>query len=268
MAEGLTETAADAVELVGEEALEMAAAARELGGREVTFALMGISIGTLIGAGVGYLISKRVLETKYDKVAQEEISKMREHYQEKLKASEPKPSLKDEVQRLGYAPEPEEEVTPEVEVEIGEVETLNVFTTDHGAVPGPWDYEKEVASREGKITYIIHKDEFIQGNILGEDHEQTVLTYFSEDDVLADEKDMPIADIDDMVGLEHLEYFGHGSEDPSVVYVRNERLRLDIEINRSMGSYAKEVGGVVEPDGELEHSAMRRHRPQRGFDDD
>lgn len=271
MAEGLTETAADAVEIVGEEALEMAAAARELGGREVTFALMGVSIGTLIGAGVGYLISKRVLETKYDKLAQEEISKMREHYQEKLRAAEPKPSLKDEVNRLGYAPEPTEDDLPPKEVAKGvpvEQTVVNVFNTPQTDVPGTWDYEAEVASREGKELYIIHKDEFIQGNFIGEDHEKTTLTYFSEDDVLADEKDMPIADIDAIVGLEHLEYFGHGSEDPNVVYVRNETLRLDIEVTRSMGSYAAEVQNMVEPGDELEHSGMRRHRPHRGFDDD
>lgn len=272
MAEGLTDATADAVEVVGEEALEIAAAARELGGREVTFALMGIGIGTLIGAGVGYLISKRLLQTKYDKFAQEEISKMREHYYEKLKTAEPKPSLKDEVDRLGYAAEPtEDDLPPKVEVEKGapvEQTVVNVFNTPQTDVPGPWNYEAEVASREDKELYIIHKDEFIQGNFGGEDHEQTTLTYFAEDDVLADEKDQPIADIDGTVGLEHLEYFGHGSEDPNVVYVRNEKLRLDIEITRSMGSYAAEVHNIQEPDGELEHSAMRRHRSRREFDDD
>jgi hypothetical protein len=97
-----------------------------------------------------------------------------------------------------------------------------------------------------------------------DEQEQTSLTYFAGDDVLVDERDQVMRDIDATVGLENLQKFGHGSNDPLVVYVRNPRLEVDYEISKSDGTFATEVHGFQ--DDELRHM---QHRPRRRrFDDE
>jgi hypothetical protein len=52
--------------------------------------------------------------------------------------------------------------------------------------------------------------------------------------------------------------FGHGSGDPNVVYIRNEKLQAEYEVLRDPGSYEIEVlGGHVEremQEVDLKHS--------------
>lgn len=235
---------------------------------------LGLLIGSVSGLAVGYFVVRKRLETKYEQYAQDEINQMRDHYLKKEKASEPKPDLSDRVQALGYAGVKTPEVQaagavvlphmPEDVVEEEAPAVNNVFPD----TPDTWNFETEVVSRTAEEPYIIHKDEFHQGNFQGEEHERATLTYFAEDDVLIKEDDQRIPDIDEHVGLENLEKFGHGSGDPNVVYIRNHVMKVDFEVLRSQGSYSAEVLGVEEEPDELEHSAMRRHRSRRNDDDE
>jgi len=90
---------------------------------------------------------------------------------------------------------------------------------------------------------------------------QFTLTYFEGDDVLCKDDDTVIRDQDATVGLGNLSKFGHGSGDPNIVYVRNEELKVDLEIVHSDGKYAVDVAGFKED--ELQHSSMRRRSPRR-----
>lgn len=121
---------------------------------------------------------------------------------------------------------------PEVDV------TVNVFDK---AVE-PWDYDKERAQRDPLFPYIISEDEFMEneGN-----REQTQVTYYQGDDILADSKDEVIADVNGTVGEDNLTRFGHGSENENIVFVRNEKLDLEFEVERSFGNFAEEVQGFI-----------------------
>lgn len=219
---------------------------------------IGVGVGLGIGSALGYAVTKRKLETKFACIAEQEIAEMREHYSKaKAIVSEPKPELAEVVEELGYAtvddtfdePEPEEVVLVEEEPAV-----RNVFDSTE------WDYAKEMRNRDETRPYVIHIDEFVQGE---RDYEQTTLTYFADDDVLCDERDSVVDNRDEMIGLENLERFGHGSGDPNTLYIRNPPLSLDIEIVRSEGNYAAEVHGFIE------HSdSGRRVKSRRGFDDD
>jgi hypothetical protein len=266
--------AAEAAEFVAEESTQVAEATRALSSREVSLVFGGISFGVGVGAVAGYLYAKKRLTTKYDKIAEEEIDGMRKHYQSKLRAleaSEEKKSLTDAVSDLKYA---EKEKGPSgivsydkvernqtLEV-VPEPEVQNVFEKPQPEVVTPeWDYAVEIKSRTHEDPYIIHRDEYVEGE---KNYDQRTYTYFEGDDVLCDESENIVEDQHETIGMHNMLKWGHGSNDPNVIYVRNEVLELDIEVTHSDGRFATEVHGFNED--ELQHSSMRR-RPPRRFDD-
>ena len=260
--EELIEKAADEIE-------EVAEVTRSLTGREVGFFIAGVGVGLAIGFTVGSKVMEKKLKTKYAKIAEDEISEMREHYQQKMVAVEPKPPIEDVIKEreryteaeqqaidetnLLFPPEDGEEVVVEEVIEVKETSQVNVFNTE------TWDYAKEVKSRDPEVPYIIHIDEFTQNE---PDNEQITYTYYEIDDVLADPRDTKVDDMDAVIGLGNLGRWGHGSNDENIVYIRNERLSLDFEVVRDRGSYAEETRKNIR------HSYDRRRRIQRGFDDD
>ena len=72
------------------------------------------------------------------------------------------------------------------------------------------------------------------------------MRFFAGDRVVVDARDdqVPMS----TVGEPNLERFGEGTTDPSQVYIRNERLAIDIELTREDGLYLHEVLGQDYPD--------------------
>jgi hypothetical protein len=125
-----------------------------------------------------------------------------------------------------------------------------------------WDYELELSTRSPDEPYILHVEEFENDEMqLG----HSTLTYYQGDDILTDEKDTPIYNYKVIVG--DLK-FGHGSQDPSIVYVRNEKLAAEYEILLERGYYqtvvlGEEVAERLDP-GDLRHSrhSVPKFRPE------
>ena len=266
--EQLIEEAADAIEDVAVRVEEVAEATRRLNGREVGFFVVGAGLGIAWGFAVGFKIAEKRLKTKYEKLAEEEISNMREHYLKKVVAAQSKPSVSEViVERIenenGFT-EAEQQAIDEANakfpaeeeetVVVQETTQVNVFESRER-----WNYQYELAHRQKDVPYIIHHDEFTE-NL--PEHDQTTYTYYEVDNVMADSRDTTIENMDASIGLGNLGRWGHGSPDPNTVYVRNEVLQLDVEIVRDPGSYSETVQGTIR------HSADRRRRPKRRFDDD
>lgn len=132
-------------------------------------------------------------------------------------------------------------------VELTEVpRSRNVF--DAQSIEG-WDQEREEASRVAEHPYIISHDEHLENAF---EHGQNTLTYYAGDQILVDERQQPIEDVEAVVGIENLR-FGHGSRDASIVYIRNERIELDLEVVRDSGTYVEEVLGHEPPTPRLRH---------------
>jgi hypothetical protein len=95
---------------------------------------------------------------------------------------------------------------------------------------------------EGK-PYVITHDEFFDNE---DEWSENALSYFAQDEVLADEQDVAILDdaVDRIIGLENLQYFGAGSKDANIVYIANPNLEALYEVSRSTGSYSMEVMGI------------------------
>lgn len=288
IAEIAAEGVADGLHIVSEEALAVEKVVRGIESMRIAYIGLGVAIGATVGGFVAYRVAYRKAETKFNEIAAEEIAEMRQHYADKtvaLEATAGKADLEELVRGRGYIPEVEatqppmavtppsavivraEEVrdeaagepVPDVIEEASEVR--NVFR-DNAPPVDSWDYHEERKKRSPLAPYIIHVDE-------RQDHdayEDVTLTYYEADDVLCNERDEVIAkdERDKMIGEAHLEKFGHGSEDASIVYVRNNRLEIDFEVVRSPNSYAEEVHGFDPEPPEIRHADRRA----RTSDDD
>jgi hypothetical protein len=127
---------------------------------------------------------------------------------------------------------------------------INVFPDEDD----DWDYDEEVKTRSPDHPYIIHRDEYFSNEM---DFNQNTLMYYEGDNILCDDKDVPIYNPEKIVGKI---IFGHGSRDPSICYVRNEQLMAEYEILIDHGFYTTEVLGTSPdpPVSELKHA--RPHR--------
>lgn len=283
----------DAADSVLEDAGEVVETARRFTEREIGIAFSSIGIGVSVGFVGGYLFFSKRIRTKYEKLLNEEIEDFRQHYINKAKALDErgeKPDLEAKVEELGYKTpgdpvkktaydkvQGSEDEAPrlavaEVEVEREEggepvVVVNNVFTDTPESdgildLNSDWDYAKEIKDRTPAVPYVIHQDEHKEND---KDYEQVSLVYYEGDDILSDERDQVVTERD-LVGVENLSKFGHGSGDPKIVYVRNDEKSLDFEIVHSEGKYATEVHGFT--GDELQHSSMRRRSPRRSDLDD
>lgn len=245
-------------------------------------------VGVGLGGFVAYKIANKRLGAKFDAELDEQMAATREWRHRIAKEGEfetPESAVKalvpDEVveavrtyqgreKPIPYN-KPDEIVDPRppVDVVVEEVQvTQNVFVerdkNNSDNESRDWDYNAEIADRElhPDIPYAISFEEFNE-NAPG--HEQTTLTYFALDDTLVDAQDKPIDNTEYTVGDDNLNRFGHGSGDPNVVYVRNEKIDMDFEVVRDKGSYSKAIFGN-DPDPSLQHARRRSNR--RSWRDD
>jgi hypothetical protein len=283
------EVVAEVAEEVSEKAQAVADVVRGLTKMKAQYALLGAAVGAAASAAATYYITVRRLDDKYRSIAEEQIAEMKEHYQDKLMVLEEKPKLEDLVVDKGYvstdispplavappaalveAAAEEDEVAVDDDgdpleaemVDVPKPEMRNVFDDRDPEAPvsGGWDTHAERRRRSPSRPYVIHmdeKDEF-------EHYQDSTLTYYEADDVLANERDeiMDAAERERVIGEKNLERFGEGTDDPSTVFVRNDVLEMQFEIIKSSGSYTEEVQGFEHSDYEY----PRRHKMR--FDDD
>lgn len=274
MAEALTE--------MNETAERYAKLERAAAKAATRFGLGGFVIGAGLGAAGGYFFARKRLETKYNQISEDEIAEMREHYQAKTVALEntvAKPDLEEVVREQGYSTEPPMAVTPPSAVveaasrdegaeekkqekkEAPEPEVRNVFERDEPQEEDGWDYHTERSRRSPLRPYVIHKDEKDEREDV---YDTMTWTYYEQDDVLCNEIDEVVAgeDRERLIGEANLDRFGHGSGDPNIVYIRNDKSETVIELCRSPNSYAEEVHGFTHSD-----TSYPRHR-RPSFDDE
>lgn len=254
----------EAVEAVAEEVADnadvIAETARRWTARDGSLLTGGIVLGLAAGVAIGWAYTSKRLRDQYAKIAEDEIALMRVHYRKKEIArneQESKTIVKRDVEEIareaGYTP-------PVVTDRASPIraEDRNVFAEQEKARKehvDEWDYEQEVAARSQEIPYVIHYDERNE-----RDYSSSTLTYYAGDDVLCDERDKVIDARDEIIGDHNLDSFGHGSNDPVIVYIRNDALSAEFEIVKSEKTYAEEVHG-------LSHSDYPRPRRTR-FDDE
>lgn len=168
------------------------------------------------------------------------------------------------VNEQGYTPKVDytkpNDISDPSEDEVPTQATVRMSVFDSVETP-EWNYDKEIANREQspEAPYVIHLDEYTR-NDMG--FAQETLTYYGGDDILCDVSDKIIYNHKQLVG-EPLK-FGYGSNDPTVVYIRNEKLEREWEIVLHRGLYSVEVGGL-EIEEEYEAEDLKHSNTPRKF---
>lgn len=173
------------------------------------------------GAAAGSVVTWKLLKTKYEKLAQEEINSVKEVFSRREKELESK---------VDEAPEPNQEEPSKSEEQIAyEAKLTNLGYTDYSNIN---DKDDEPVSSVS--PYVISPDEFG----CAEGYDFINLTYYA-DGILADD-DGDIIDVEETIGSEALRRFGE--YEPDVVHVRNDVRRVDYEVCRDLETY-KEADG-------------------------
>lgn len=287
--EKVIDTTADVVGEMAQQAEGMENMIRSLNRTKVQFYILGMAVGGLTGALIGFRVAYKKAELKYTKIADEEISEMRQHYREKRMAMESevaKRPLEDLTKELGYSSpesktdsppmaiqppslvtdedqEDEQEGDEEPEEPVEPV-VRNIFRREEPEIVDEnWDYHEELRRRSPDNPYVIHYDERHEMD----GYQQVTLTWYELDNVVCNEDD-EVMDPDErgnIIGTNTLNRFGHGSGSPEIVFVRNDKLEIVFEIFKSPNSFAEEVHGFKHDDlayGNLERMRKKERDEQ------
>jgi hypothetical protein len=104
--------------------------------------------------------------------------------------------------------------------------------------------------RDPDLPYVITEEEF---RIDEPTFEKLSITYYQQDNTLADEQRQYIPDLEGTVGASNLQFFGLASGDPRTLHIRNERVMADFEVTLDLGSYSKNVLGFDPEEEDMEH---------------
>lgn len=207
--------------------------------------------GAMVGAGIGSLVTWRLLKKHYADFAQEEINAVKAHYSKIFKDGPDEDitnivaKYKDKVDDLGYVTsesDNSDDVEDESE-ESSEEEDEDSFDDDsEPEVNNIWRFAKDHPHPEDE-AYVITFEQF---NDEHDDYDKGDLTYYEADDILVDSQESPIDDVEGLIGPDALTRFGDASRDKNIVYVRNDRISMDFEISKDSRSYV-EMLGIHEP---------------------
>lgn len=170
-----------------------------------------------LGAAAGSVVTWKLIKTKYEQIAQDEIDSVKEVFSERMKNIENEPT------------EGEESASAEVKI-------VNVYNSMTEPYKSDSNKEEKGGSESMKkydesIPYVISPSEFDIDDV----NEVISLNYYA-DGVLADDMDGIVEDIANTVGLNFYSHFGEFEED--TVYIRNDRLGCNYEICRDCRKYS------------------------------
>lgn len=184
------------------------------------------------GAVLGSLVAWKLTKTKYEKIMIEEEQSLREYYNKKVKAFEAAATdFLDSYQRkedaLRKKLEEKTEKEPEIVQDMDELHDKEFDRYVEVLKDHKYSHE-EPCFDEGTNDkpYVVSPDEFGDAD----NYEIITLNYYA-DGVVADDWNDPIEDIGATIGEDFASHYGEYEED--VVYVRNDRLKVEYEILRS-----------------------------------
>jgi hypothetical protein len=217
--------------------------------------------GALIGSGATYLITKNVLEKKFEARTEEEIASVRDSYIERMRILEdelrshpvkPSVTVKEPVRTVEDIPK--ERVVPtneelrtayhKIKPSAEAVQELQETVEGLGYVRE----EEAVKEEEARLAMGIAEPDDDEPSVIPvqayfdneEGYAQYTLTYYVGDKTLVfEDSDQVVEDVDQTVGFHNLHNFGVESGNDDTVYVRNNKKESEYEILRDPGKYSE-----------------------------
>lgn len=197
-----------------------------------------------VGAAIGSAVTWKLVKTKYEQIAQEEIDSVKETFSKREKKVENDQTPDDTATVENFIKHNDD--VNDINHDIYDYETLlkehkylniNEDRTDEDRSSSYTKYtlekfRKEDSDMEHDRPYVVSPEEFDDND----EYNVISLTYYA-DGVLTDDMDEPIdpEDIDDLVGKDFASHFGEYEEDS--VFVRNDAMQTDYEILRDLRRY-------------------------------
>lgn len=166
-------------------------------------------IGFVIGAGISSVLTWKLLKTKYEQIADEEIDSIKKYYSEKDEKAKKKEETVNIINENGYASEPSS---------LKEENMVQYSASSKKT-------KKKVEKVEKTYIEIIPQDEYG----LEEDYDCIVL-YHMSDGVLLDEDFEDVSNVTDKVGLDYVTHFNEFDNDS--VFIKNDKYKAYYEIIR------------------------------------
>ena len=181
------------------------------------------------GAAVGSIVTWKLVKTKYEQIANEEIKSVKEVFG--MMADSAEDEADDDVSVKNPEPEFVQRNTREKDLQ-----TTHDILEKNGYVNYSDSEDKNRKMEDVEKPYVIPPEEY--GELY--DYDTIELTYYA-DGILADDINEIVEDVDEIVGYYSLTTFGEYEDDS--VHVRNDKLKVDYEILRSLDKYS-DVAGI------------------------
>ena len=179
----------------------------------------------ITGAATGSAVTWKLLKTKYERLAQEEIDSVKEVFSRRV---EPKTESEPDH-------ETPSEVTDERKASVASYTQLTekLGYTDYNNIDGNDEVDEEPTS--SVTPYVISSDDYGWA----EGYDNINLTYYA-DGILANDEDEVYDDLEGTVGADFHKHFGE--YEPDAVHVRNDVLKIEYEILRDRRTFTEATG--------------------------
>lgn len=200
--------------------------------------------GTILftaGSIIGSLVTWKVVKTKYEDLAQEEIDSVKEEYTRLMVSMRKKlndsVTYKDDNNEDDRSEKDTDNIDDSIMTNYNEIVKGYRSSDDEENTQNEKEGEEKEEDNDGvsymEAPYVISPDDF--GSVPGYNVEP--LDYFA-DGILADGWGVEL-DIAETIGEDAINHFGDYDDD--VVYVRNEQTKLEYEVTRDPRTYAEAV---------------------------
>lgn len=208
-----------------------------------------------VGAAIGSAVTWKVVKTKYEQIADEEIESVREEYADLMKKMKQKlnetatyegPQDSDEARAEEegddyYPDDDERDFTAHEQEMIDYYKISSKYRKSDGETADDGDENSEEGGTgdEDEVPYIngpyvISPEDFACSP---PGYNAQPLDYFA-DGILADNWGVEL-DLDETIGEDAVNHFGEYVDD--IVYIRNERTEIDYEVTRDPRTYGEAV---------------------------
>ena len=193
------------------------------------------------GAIIGSLVTWKVIKTKYEDIAQEEVDSVKEEYTRLMVSMKKKlnesVTYKDDNNEDDRSEKDTDNIDDSIMTNYNEIVKDYRSSDDEENTQNEKEGEEKEEDNDGvsymEAPYVISPDDF--GSVPGYNVEP--LDYFA-DGILADGWGVEL-DIAETIGEDAINHFGDYDDD--VVYVRNEQTKLEYEVTRDPRTYAEAV---------------------------